>query len=76
MMNNPHKALRNRSLLRLMITVAIIIAVASFLGMIRLRLDLTEDKRFTLQHQQGKYCHHLKAIFIYRYFSTVRYQFP
>jgi ABC-2 type transport system permease protein len=47
-MVNPHKALRNRSLFKLMITVAVIIAVASFLSMIRLRLDLTEDKRFTL----------------------------
>jgi ABC-2 type transport system permease protein len=48
MVNNPHKTLRNRSLFKLLITVAVIVLVASFLSLIRLRLDLTEDKRFTL----------------------------
>jgi ABC-2 type transport system permease protein len=48
MVNNPHKVLRNRSLLKLLTKIAVIVIILSFLSLIRLRIDLTEDKRFTL----------------------------
>jgi ABC-2 type transport system permease protein len=42
------QSIRARSWIRFTVTVAAIIIAASALGMVRLRLDLTEDKRFTL----------------------------
>jgi ABC-2 type transport system permease protein len=42
------QSIRARSWIRFAVTVAAIIIAASALGMIRVRLDLTEDKRFTL----------------------------
>jgi ABC-2 type transport system permease protein len=42
------QSVRTRSWLRFAVTVAALIIAASALGLVRLRLDLTEDKRFTL----------------------------
>ncbi len=42
------QSIRTRSWIRFVVTVAAIIITASALGFLRLRLDLTEDKRFTL----------------------------
>lgn len=42
------QSIRTRSWIRFAMTVAAIIIAASALGLVRLRLDLTEDKRFTL----------------------------
>jgi gliding-associated putative ABC transporter substrate-binding component GldG len=44
----PTQSIRTRSWIRFFVTVAAIIIAASALGFFRLRLDLTEDKRFTL----------------------------
>jgi ABC-2 type transport system permease protein len=41
-------SISTRSWIRFAVTVAAIVIAASALGLIRLRLDLTEDKRFTL----------------------------
>lgn len=48
MAQNSHSALRNRSIRRLMITIGMIILVASAASLLRIRLDLTEDRRYTL----------------------------
>jgi len=42
------QSIRTRSWIRFIVTLAAIIIAASALGFLRLRLDLTEDKRFTL----------------------------
>ena len=48
------QSIRSRSWVRFAVTAAAIIIAASALGILRLRLDLTEDKRFTLSQPTKK----------------------
>ncbi|HEX2976063.1 MAG TPA: gliding motility-associated ABC transporter substrate-binding protein GldG [Bacteroidales bacterium] len=47
-MKTPANNLRITGIVRLAVTIAAIIIVASASGLLRMRLDLTEDKRYTL----------------------------
>jgi len=48
------QSISSRSWIRFAITAAAIILAASALGFVRLRFDLTEDKRFTLAQPTKK----------------------
>jgi ABC-2 type transport system permease protein len=64
------QSIRSRSWVRFAVTVAAIIIAASALGILRLRLDLTEDKRFTLSQPTKKILDGIKNdVYIQVYFD-------
>src|SRR5674476_704424 len=60
MTDNSNKTIRLRSWLQFLTTVAGIILLAAIGSLLRLRLDLTEDKRYTLSAPTKKVLEHLK----------------